>query len=139
MAPNHPVQAGWVPVCRRADLVAHSGVVALLEGVQVALFYLPEAAQAVHAIANRDPFSGANVIGRGLLGRLGGELVVASPLYKQHFRLRDGVCLEDPNQRLAVWPARLHEDTVLLGPVRPTAQAGMARAETAQARSAAAG
>ncbi len=39
--------------------------------------------------------SGANVLARGLVGDLNGQLVVASPIYKHHFRLEDGVCLED--------------------------------------------
>ncbi len=110
--------AGWRPACTLADLVAGSGVVAMVDGRQIALFYLPdEAAQRVYALANKDPQSGANVIGRGILGRLGEELVVASPLYKQHFRLRDGQCVEDATQVLRTWPARLEGDTVsvLLG------------------------
>ncbi|ARP94927.1 nitrite reductase small subunit NirD [Bordetella genomosp. 13] len=102
----------WRAVCRRADLVANSGVVAWVDGAQVALFYLPQAGDAVYAIDNRDPKSGANVIGRGIVGQLGGSLVVASPLYKQHFRLADGSCVEYADQRLRVWPARLAGDAV---------------------------
>jgi len=102
----------WRAVCRRADLVANSGVVAWVDGTQVALFYLPQEGDAVYAIDNRDPESGANVIGRGIVGHLGGELVVASPLYKQHFRLADGGCMEHPAQRLRVWQARLAGDAV---------------------------
>lgn len=104
----------WRAVCRRADLVAQSGVVALVDGEQVAIFHVPDDAGEVYAVANHDPFSGANVIGRGIVGRLGGELVVASPIYKQHFRLRDGVCLEDTAQRLRTWTARLRGDVVEL-------------------------
>jgi nitrite reductase (NADH) small subunit len=103
----------WQPVCRRADLVGNSGVVALVRGRQIALFYLPDdAEQPVYAIENRDPKSGANVIGRGIVAHLDGELVVASPLYKQHFRLRDGVCVEYPDQRLRTWRARFNGDVV---------------------------
>ncbi|ETC99235.1 nitrite reductase small subunit NirD, partial [Asaia sp. SF2.1] len=64
------------------------------------------------AIDNHDPFSKANVIGRGIIGDLKGEIVVASPLYKQHFRLRDGECLEDASVALRVWDARIHEGRV---------------------------
>ncbi|VFR17853.1 Nitrite reductase [NAD(P)H] small subunit [plant metagenome] len=104
----------WRAVCRRADLVAESGVVALVDGEQVAIFHVPGDDAEVYAVSNHDPFSGVNVIGRGIVGRLGGELVVASPLYKQHFRLRDGVCLENAGQRLRTWQARLHGDVVEL-------------------------
>lgn len=111
------LQGAWRPVCSRHDLVANSGVVAWIDGVQVALFYLPdtEAGEQVFAIENRDPKSGANVIGRGLLGNLKGDLVIASPLYKQHFRLADGSCVEFTEQQLRVWPARLAGDIVELG------------------------
>ena len=102
----------WQTLCATADLVANSGVVALLGDQQVALFYLPETEQQVFAIGNCDPKSGANVIGRGILGHLQGELVIASPLYKQHYRLRDGSCLEYPDQQLPVWPARLNGEQV---------------------------
>ncbi|KAA8697416.1 Nitrite reductase, small subunit [Pseudomonas caricapapayae] len=104
----------WHALCERADLVANSGVVAWLDGTQVALFYLPETPEGeqLFAIDNRDPKSGANVIGRGLIGQIGGELVIASPLYKQHFRLHDGSCVEYPEQRLEVWPVRFKGDQV---------------------------
>lgn len=105
----------WQLLCEQGDLVANSGVVALVGDEQVALFYLPETEQQVFAVSNRDPKSEANVIGRGLLGQLSGELVIASPLYKQHFRLSDGTCLEYPEQRLKVWPVRLHGSFVEIG------------------------
>ncbi|MDR9750269.1 nitrite reductase small subunit NirD [Pseudomonas sp. SZMC_28357] len=98
----------WQTVCSQSDLVSNSGVVVWLDGDQVALFYLPEAeGKTLYAVDNRDPQSGVNVIGRGLIGNIKGELVIASPLYKQHFRLEDGSCLEYPQQQLRVWPVRL--------------------------------
>ena len=105
-------QPNWQTVCQRGDLVADSGVVVWLDGEQVALFYLPGQAQPLYAVANRDPRSGANIIGRGLIGSIGGELMVAAPLYKQHFSLRSGRCLEDPQQALRTWPVRLAGEAV---------------------------
>ncbi|WP_201191971.1 nitrite reductase small subunit NirD [Pseudomonas fluorescens] len=103
----------WQTVCAQQDLVSNSGVVVWLDGAQVALFYLPGAeGKTLYAIDNHDPQSGANVIGRGLVGSIKGDLVVASPIYKQHFRLEDGTCLEYPQQRLRVWPVRLNGDAV---------------------------
>ncbi|MGY2372900.1 nitrite reductase small subunit NirD [Pseudomonas sp. SDO524_S393] len=106
--------ATWKTVCSAQDLVSNSGVVVWFDGAQVALFYLPQA-QALYAIDNHDPESGANVIGRGLIGNIKGDLVVAAPIYKQHYRLEDGQCLEAPQQRLRVWPVRLNGDAVELG------------------------
>lgn len=103
----------WREVCGQDDLVAESGVVVLLDGRQIALFYLPrQAEQQLFALDNRDPKSTANVIGRGIVGQLGGDLVIASPLYKQHFRLEDGSCVEYPEQRLRAWPVRLRDGRV---------------------------
>ncbi|MCQ2031894.1 nitrite reductase small subunit NirD [Stutzerimonas zhaodongensis] len=109
----------WRTLCSRRDLVANSGVVAWLDGEQVALFHLPETetGEQVFAIANKDPKSGANVIGRGIVGQLKGDLVIASPLYKQHFRLADGSCLEYPEQQLQVWPVRFNGDAVEIAAV----------------------
>ncbi|WPP01650.1 nitrite reductase small subunit NirD [Pseudomonas sp. HR96] len=111
-----PLEQTWQVVCNRADLVANSGVVAWLQGRQIALFYVPQGSdgEQVFALDNCDPQSGANVIGRGLLGSLNGRRVVASPLYKQHFCLQDGTCLESAEQRLQVWPARIRGDSVEL-------------------------
>lgn len=112
--PVKTAAGAWHSLCRREALVAHSGVVAWFAGAQIALFHVPDAQQGerLYAVHNRDPQSGANVIGHGMLGQLKGELVVASPLYKQHFRLQDGQCLEQPEQQLAVWPVRLDGDQV---------------------------
>lgn len=105
----------WEAVCERADLVAGSGVCALVGSEQVALFYLPEEDQAVFALGNRDPIGRANVLSRGIVGDLDGQLVVASPLYKQHFSLDTGACLEDPEARVEVYNVRLEGDSVLIG------------------------
>lgn len=61
----------WQSVCSEHDLVCNSGVVVWLDGAQVALFYLLQAeGKTLYAIDNHDPQSGANVIGRGLVGSL---------------------------------------------------------------------
>lgn len=104
----------WRAVCTREDLVLNSGVVALVGTAQVALFYVASIGDAAQlfAVDNRDPVTGVNVIGRGLIGSLGGDPVIASPLYKQHYRLKDGTCLEDAALRLRTWPVRLVGDVV---------------------------
>ncbi|NVN64587.1 nitrite reductase small subunit NirD [Pseudomonas putida] len=107
-------QENWQTVCQAQDLVADSGIVVWVDGAQVALFYLPGQAQPLYAVENRDPRSGANIIGRGLVGSVQGELVVAAPLYKQHFSLLSGECLEDSAQRLRVWPVRMKGEAVEL-------------------------
>ncbi len=86
--------AQWIDVCSTADLQADSGICALVESTQVAIFYMPKDDK-VYAINNYDPFSKAYVLSRGLIGDLNGKIMVASPIYKQHFDLETGQCFED--------------------------------------------
>ena len=104
--------AGTV-LCTRADLIADSGVCALLAGEQVALFYLPEQNPPLYALGNHDPHGHANVLSRGIVGDLNGELVVASPLYKQHFSLRTGKCIEAPELSVPVYNVTLRDNLVI--------------------------
>jgi nitrite reductase (NADH) small subunit len=103
----------WYDVCELSDLVEGGGVCALIDGRQVAIFYLPAENPPLYAIDNHDPIGAANVLYRGIVGDIDGELVVASPLYKEHFSLRSGRCLERP-VAVRVWPARLCGDRVEL-------------------------
>ena len=48
-------------------------------------------------MGNIDPFSGAAVMSRGIVGDRGGRATVQSPIKKQAFALDDGVCLDDPD------------------------------------------
>ena len=95
-----------VRVCGLQDLVPGSGVAALIDRTQIAIFYLPELEPAIYAIENFDPFSRANVLSRGLVGDVEGAPVVTSPVYKQHFDLATGRCLED--EAVAVRQFALH-------------------------------
>lgn len=104
----------WQSICTRDDLVPGSGVCALLGNEQVALFYLPEEDKPLYAISNRDPIGGANVLSRGIVGDLGERLVVASPLYKQHFDLNSGQCLEEENVAVQVYEVRIEGDNILI-------------------------
>jgi nitrite reductase (NADH) small subunit len=91
--------------CQLNDILPGTGVCALIEGRQIALFR-PSAAAEVFAIDNRDPFFAANVLSRGIVGEHEGELWVASPLKKQHFRLRDGHCLENAAMSVQAIPLK---------------------------------
>jgi NAD(P)H-dependent nitrite reductase small subunit len=108
--PSPPADGRWVAVCRLEDIVPNTGVCALVGGRQVAVFRLDD--DRVYALSNHDPFSRANVLSRGIVGDVKGELVVASPVYKQHFSLASGLCLEDPGVRVPVFGARLESGTV---------------------------
>lgn len=99
-----------VEVCTLDELMPGLGVGVLVNGRQVALFRLRNGD--IHAVGNCDPFSGANVISRGLTGDLKGRKVVASPLYKQHFDLATGECLEDASVALPVYVVQVNGNKV---------------------------
>ncbi|MBY0266404.1 MAG: nitrite reductase small subunit NirD [Burkholderiales bacterium] len=100
----------WTPICPLDDIVPDSGVCALAGGRQVAVFRV--GAAQVFAIANHDPFSKANVLSRGITGDIKGELVVASPVYKQHFRLATGQCVEDESVSVESFAVRIRNGIV---------------------------
>ena len=103
----------WRAVCRLDDIEPETGVgVRLPVHRQAALFRTRD--DRLFALDNHDPFSHANVLARGLLGSLQGRRVVASPIYKQHFCLDTGQCLEDEGVRLSVYPVRVSQGQVEL-------------------------
>jgi nitrite reductase (NADH) large subunit len=99
----------WHPVCAFADITPNTGVCALVAGKQIAVFRFDDM---VFAVDNYDPASEANVISRGLVGDLNGDLVVASPIYKHHYNLLTGRCQEDPDNSISAYPVRVQNDHV---------------------------
>jgi nitrite reductase (NADH) small subunit len=94
----------WVDVCDAERVRTTRGICAVIEGVQIAVFRTPFG-QLV-GIGNRDPFSGANVISRGIVGSAGDRTIVASPMYKQRFDLETGECLDDTTVSIPVYSVR---------------------------------
>jgi NAD(P)H-dependent nitrite reductase small subunit len=101
----------WVRVCELDDLTPGRGVALLVGAEQVAAFR--DRSGELYALENRDPFSGAYVLSRGLIGSRGETPVLLSPMYKEAFDLRTGVCLDEDfapdgsSSTLRVWPIRL--------------------------------
>ncbi len=100
----------WTGVCDYDDLQPERGVAALLGGEQVALFRTFDGA--LYAIGNQDPFTGAFVLSRGIVGTRGGVPTVASPLHKQVFDLRTGMCLDDETAAAGVFGVRVRDGLV---------------------------
>jgi nitrite reductase (NADH) small subunit len=96
----------WLALCSLSLLTPGRGVAALLpDGRQVALFL--DRTGTPYAIDNRDPFSGAAVLSRGLIGSSAGRPFVASPLLKQRFDLETGRCLDDEELSVTAYELRL--------------------------------
>ena len=96
----------WTPICALDRIVPDTGVAALLNGRQVAVFRVGADDPRVFAIDNFDPNAQAAVLSRGLVGSIGERIVVASPIYKQHFDLHSGECLEAPEHSVRVHAVR---------------------------------
>jgi nitrite reductase (NADH) large subunit len=98
-------------ICELDEILSGAGVCALVDGKQIAVFRVGDH---VYAVSNRDPASDANVLSRGIVGDLKGELVVASPIYKHHYSLMTGRCQEDPDLYVDVFPATAIDGHVLV-------------------------
>lgn len=101
----------WVDVCSKSDLVPNSGICALINQKQVAIFFSKRLDE-VFAIGNYDPIGKANVLSRGIIGSIGDHVVVASPLYKEHYDLRTGECIDSPDHSVPAYEVRVNGDRV---------------------------
>jgi nitrite reductase (NADH) small subunit len=104
------IERTWTAVCAAAAVPEYSGVAALLDGVQVAIFRLP--GDRWYALSNWDPCSGAAVLSRGIVGDADGVPVVASPIYKERFALDSGRCLDAEDVSVPVYEVRVREGVV---------------------------
>ncbi|WP_432463436.1 nitrite reductase small subunit NirD [Agarivorans sp. QJM3NY_33] len=101
----------WLTICKSEDIAPNTGVCAKVGDNQVAIF-LSSRTNSVHAITNFDPFGKANVLSRGIIGTINDRLCVASPLYKQHFDLHTGECLEQPEIQLHTYQVRINQGSI---------------------------
>jgi nitrite reductase (NADH) small subunit len=107
--------SNWTSVCLLTDITPGTGVCALVDGEQIALFR-PNADERVYALNNMDPYAHSNVLSRGLICEHKDELWVASPLKKQRFNLKTGACLEDPRFSVKSYAVRIAENQIQVGP-----------------------
>lgn len=103
----------WETICQVSDINKNTGVCALHNGEQVAIFKVGNDEQ-LFAVQNFDPFGDANVLSRGIVGDVDGQIVVASPLYKQQYCLETGNCLEDESVTLQTYMVRQQNGQVQL-------------------------
>ena len=122
----------WMHACEVEDLVYNSGICALLNDKQIAIFavfnstVLQDASAdnpsfgnekqteniSLYACDNYDPIGHANVLSRGLICSIKDEVCISSPLYKQHFSLVTGECLEQPEYQVTVYSVKLEDGQV---------------------------
>jgi nitrite reductase (NADH) small subunit len=102
----------WQTICPIDRIIPNTGVCALVNGLQVAIFRIGDE---VFAIDNYDPFSKAYVLSRGIVGDRQGIPKVASPIYKQNFNLVTGECFDDESVKVVVFPVRVTDGQVEIG------------------------
>lgn len=114
----------FVDICALDDLDPERGVGALLGDTQVAVFRLADGT--VRAVQQRDPYSGANVMSRGLVGthRVTGDdgaerdvNTVTTPMLKQVWDVDTGEVLDAGGKDLrplTVFAAQVRDGRVLV-------------------------
>ena len=103
----------WQAVCAVERILPERGVAALVGDVQVAIFRTHDGE--LYAIGNVDPFSGAAVLSRGIVGDRDGVPTVASPVYKEVFDLRTGRCLDNPDVSVPAYSVRARDGRLEIG------------------------
>lgn len=122
-----PKADGLVDVCALTDLGVERGAGALVGSYQVAVFRLAD--DTVRVIQLHDPYAGANVLSRGIVGThwLPGEtegegaevLILTSPIYKQVWNLDTGAVIDAVGRGehpVAVFTAQVRDGRVLVDP-----------------------
>lgn len=100
----------WTVICPYEQLEPERGVAALVGGEQVAIFRTHDGS--LHAIDNLDPYAGAHVLSRGIVGSRGDAPTVASPMHKQVYDLRTGLCLDHTDLAVRTFPVRCRDGMV---------------------------
>jgi nitrite reductase (NADH) small subunit len=106
-----PTTQQWTTICPLDRILPNTGVCALVNGKQIAVFRVGEGSD-LYAIDNYDPFSKAFVLSRGIVGDRNGIPKVASPIYKQNFSLTTGECFDDPTVKLPTFLAQVVDGQV---------------------------
>ena len=122
MSTQTPPKA-MIDICALGQLSPERGAAALIGDTQVAVFRLAD--DTVRAVQQKDPYSGVNLLSRGLVGshelegEQAGEVVptIASPMYKQAWNLDTGEVLDSGGGAklpIAVFDAEVRDGRVLI-------------------------
>ncbi len=106
---KHPITQ-WTPVCHQDDLQPDRPHAAIVNGYQIAVVMHTDGE--IYAVQNFDPFSGANVLARGLIGSKADKPVIISPMYRHSFDLQSGVCIEDDTVSIGIHSVRVRDGQV---------------------------
>ncbi|MGF1739629.1 nitrite reductase small subunit NirD [Vibrio profundum] len=101
----------WLTICHIKELTPQTGVCAKVRDEQIAIFYCSRTEQ-LYALSNYDPIGKASVLSRGIMGSIDGAPYIASPLYKHHYHLVNGSCLEEPSVQVETYEIREYQGSV---------------------------
>jgi nitrite reductase (NADH) large subunit len=96
----------WVRAAPVETFPKDGGMAVTCNNRQIAVFHFASRGQ-WHAVDNRCPHKGDNVLARGILGDQDGVPKVACPLHKKTFSLDDGRCLSDPGYSVGTYAVRV--------------------------------
>ncbi|GAB2981048.1 nitrite reductase small subunit NirD [Nocardioides montaniterrae] len=116
----------WESVCRLEQINREGGVTALVHGRALAVIRTHD--DQVYALSNYDPIAHASVLARGIVGSLTRSVdgvdedvpFIASPLLKQKYDLRTGLCLDDSSVVVPTYQVRVDDGVVVVGPRQGT-------------------
>ncbi|MDO5751171.1 MAG: nitrite reductase small subunit NirD [Rothia sp. (in: high G+C Gram-positive bacteria)] len=103
--------AEWTLICPDSELELNWGEVALVNGHQYAIV---KTKHGTFAYDHKDPNSGALVMARGIVGEKDGTATIASPLYKEVYRLDTGENVSGADYTLPVYPLEIRDGSVYL-------------------------
>lgn len=103
----------WVRVCEADDVLANGGACVVIDGVQIAIFYLADREE-WFATQNRCPHWDENVLWRAMTGEHGDEPKIACPMHKKTFSLASGECISDEGLQIATFAIRIENGEVFL-------------------------
>ncbi|MEV7648390.1 nitrite reductase small subunit NirD [Arthrobacter sp. NPDC089319] len=102
----------WHRICSMSDLECGWGEAAWVAGRQIAIVKVSD--EAVYAVDQQCPATGAFVMARGIVGNRGSAATIASPLHKEVYLLETGECPADPDLYLSTYPVRIEDGVVLV-------------------------
>jgi len=101
----------WISVCRTQEVLPDSGVCALVEDKQIAIFRTA-IDDSFYSLDNFDPIAQVNILSRGLIGEKEERQVVFSPLFKDAFCLSSGECISNQDYSVATYPIRVVDQII---------------------------
>lgn len=115
-SPASPPPVVWFKAAPASDFPENGGACVKYKDLQIAVFNFSRRNQ-WYACQNLCPHKMQMVLSRGMIGSAGEEPKVACPFHKRTFSLRNGECLNAAEDKISVFPVKVHDGFVYIGVV----------------------